>query len=308
MSRDPIRDAYEYIDITPSPLFRDTLRDRFLADVSKVSVSTATARGGEIEDRDEPVMITTEAPSQPKSRRKVVLGIAAALVLVIGLGVVLFNNRSQSTSVDTSRDPTIAREALVKVAELGPSFEVINGGLTSKAVADIAATVPECAPYLDAAFDGPGRRSTTTSGRIFGSFATTITEWVYLFPSEEAASNAMDKIAEPGFVPCFTKNWKKLIESFAPGAKVTPVAVATPSIAEHGDRQVAVTLHVTDEVGSVTTTHTVVSAFIQVGRGIVYIDPEIDQHDPTDPAGSVERALSLATENLDRALTAKPKG
>ena len=161
---------------------------------------------------------------------------------------------------------------------------------------------------MDAAFDGPGRRSTTTSGRIFGSLANTLTEWVYLFPSEEAASAAMDKIAEPGFIGCFTRFWEVLIPAYSPGATVTATPVASPTILPHGDRQVVVTLRPTYTVGSVTTSPTVVSVFVQVGRGIAYIDPVTDQHDPTDPAGSIEQALSLATDALDKALAAGPKG
>jgi len=259
------------------------------------------------DDSDEPAVIDTEI-LRLESRRPIWIAIAAAIVLIVGLGVVLVNHRTDSTSVDTSHDPTIAREALVKVADLGSGWEVVNGGLTSHAVADVAAKVPECARYMDAAFDGPGRRSTTTSGRIFGSLANTLTEWVYLFPSEEAASAAMDKIAEPGFIGCFTRFWEVLIPAYSPGATVTATPVASPTILPHGDRQVVVTLRPTYTVGSVTTSPTVVSVFVQVGRGIAYIDPVTDQHDPTDPAGSIEQALSLATDALDKALAAGPKG
>ena len=304
MSSNQIREAFEFGDHEPSTTFRDGLRVRFLDDVND---TRANAHRSGVDD-NETIVIDTEERTRQESRRPVWFGIAAAIVFIVGLGVIFGNHRSESSSIDLSHDPTIAREALVKVADFGRGFEVVDGGLTSHAVAELAATVPECAPYLDAAFDGPGRRSTTTSGRIFGSPANTVTEWVYLFPSEEAASRAMDKIADPGFVPCFSKNWTVLIEAFSPGAKVTPKVVATPSILQHGDRQAAITLQPTYVLDSVTTSPTIVSAFIQVGRGIVYIDPEADQHDPTDPAGSIEHALSLATDALDKALAAAAKG
>ena len=300
MSLNPIREAFEYGDHEPSTMFRDELRARFLDELMHTEVSVQ-------DDSDEPAVIDTEI-LRLESRRPIWIAVAAAIVLIVGLGVVLVNHRTDSTSVDTSHDPTIAREALVKVADLGSGWEVVNGGLTSHAVADVAAKVPECARYMDAAFDGPGRRSTTTSGRIFGSLANTLTEWVYLFPSEEAASAAMDKIAEPGFIGCFTRFWEVLIPAYSPGATVTATPVASPTILPHGDRQVVVTLRPTYTVGSVTTSPTVVSVFVQVGRGIAYIDPVTDQHDPTDPAGSIERALSLATDALDKALAAGPKG
>jgi len=299
MSLNPIREAFEYGSHEPSAAFRDELRTRFLDDVKDAE---RMPDDRDAADDEETIVIDTEGITVRRSRRPVWLGIAAAIILIGGLGVIVVNHRSESTTVDTSHDPTIAREALVKLADLGSGWDVSSGGLTSHAVADMAATVPDCAPYIDAAFDGPGRRSTTTSGRIFQSLSTTLTEWVYLFPSEEAASKAMDKIAEPGFVPCFTKFWKVVIEAYAPGSNVTAKSVPTPAILPHGDRQIAVTLQPTNTVGSVTTSPTVVSVFIQVGRGIVYIDPVMDQHDPTDPAGSIEKALSLATGALENAL------
>jgi hypothetical protein len=305
MSANVIREAFEYGDHEPSTTFRDALRVRFLDDVAHPTVDV---RETGVPNEEETIVIDTDEITRPHSRRSVWFGIAATIVLIAGLGLILVNHRSDSTSVDTSHDPTIAREALVKVADLGSGWEVVNGGLTSHAVADIAAKVPECAPYMDAAFDGPGRRSTTTSGRVFGSLATTLAEWVYLFPSEEAASAAMDKIAEPGFIGCFTKFWEVLIPAYSPGTTVTATPVASPAILRHGDRQVVVTLQPTYTVGSVTTSPTVVSVFVQVGRGIAYIDPVTDQRDPTDPAGSIEQALSLATNALDKALAAGPKG
>ena len=237
MSQNTIREAFEFGDHQPSTAFRDELRGRFLNDVQHTHVAE---HENESADSEETIVIATEEITQQKSRRSVWFGIAATIVLIAGLGVIFVNHRSDSTTVDTSHDPTIAREALIKLADMGAGWEVVDGGLTSHAVAEIAATVPECAAYMDAAFDNPGREA-VTSGRIFGSLAL-LTEWLYLFPSEQAASKAMDKIAEPGFVPCFTKFWEVLIPAYSPGTTVTATPVATPSILPHGDRQVAVTL------------------------------------------------------------------
>ncbi len=302
MSAHPIRTAFDYIDDEPSPEFRDELRVRFLADLARTTAATGAL------DREEPIVtVTEETPRLSRSRVRVALGIAAAIAAVAGLTVVVINHESQPAAIDTSRDPAIAKEALISVDELGTGWEVSDGGLTSRAVADIAATVPECAPYLNYAFDSPGRQA-PTAGRIFGSLSSTLTEWVYIFPSEDAASRAMDKIAEPGFVTCFNKFLDVLIPAYAPGSTVTASTSAPPPMLSHGDRQVVLSQHNTYRSGTAEFSRTVLNVFVQVGRGIVYIDPNPDEHDSRDPTGSIETALTVATNDLTAALAPKPKG
>jgi hypothetical protein len=302
MSAHPIRTAFEYAGDEPSPEFRDALRVRFLAELAQPDAAAGTP------DREESIVtITEETPRLSRSRTRVVLGIAAAIVAIAGLTVVVINHRSQPAGVDTSRDPAIANEALISVDELGAGWEVSSGGLTSRAVADIAATVPGCAPYLDYAFDSPDRQA-PTAGRIFASLGSTLTEWVYIFPSEEAASKAMDKISEAGFVTCFNRFLEVLIPAYAPGSTVTATTSAAPPLLSHGDRQVVLSQYNTYRIDAVEFSATVLNAFVQVGRGIVYIDPTTDAHDSQDPTGSIETALTAATNDLTAALAAKPNG
>ncbi len=127
MSAHPIRTAFDHIDDEPSPEFRDALRVRFLADLARATATSATTA------REEPIVtITEEAPLLSRSRTRVVLGIAAAIVAIAGLTVVVVNHRSQPVAVDTSRDPAIAKEALISVDQLGAGWEVSDGGLTSR--------------------------------------------------------------------------------------------------------------------------------------------------------------------------------
>jgi hypothetical protein len=298
MSTHPIRSAFDHAGDEPSPEFRDALRIRFLTDFASATAATG------LPDRDQTlVTVTEEPPNRP--RAKMVLGIAAAIAAIAGLAVVVINHRSQPAGVDTSRDPAIAEEALISVDELGAGWEVVSGGLTSRAVADIAATVPECTPYLDYAFDSPGRQA-PTAGRIFGSLAWTLTEWVYIFPSEAAASQAMDKIAEDGFATCFNKFLEVLIPAYAPGSTVTATTDVAPPLLPHGDRQVVLTQNNTYRTDTFEYSRTVLNAFVQVGRGIVYIDPITDDHDSRDPAGPIEKALTAATNDLMAALATTP--
>ena len=142
----------------------------------------------------------------PASALNMALGIAASIAIVAALTVVLVNRRSEPNGVDTSQDPAIAKSALFRLTSsdrVGTS--PINSIAFVTSVADVAASVPDCAPYVDYAFDRP-RRVAVTTGRIFtGPPLFNLTQWVYIFPTEAAATAAMDKIAEPAFVPCFER-------------------------------------------------------------------------------------------------------
>ena len=154
-----------------------------------------------------------------------------------------------------------------------------------------------CDAYVDYAFDSP-RRQAVTAGRILGSaplFA--LTQWVYIFPTEAAATRAMDKIAEASFAPCLSQFMDALMPKL--GGLSTTTIIDPPPLAPHGDRQVVLgqSIHFTDG-----GTHTVMNTFVQVGRGIVYVNPTPDAHDSLDPASRLERVLTAATDNLRTAL------
>ena len=305
MSAHPIRTAFEHSGDEPSPEFRDALRVRFLAELVSPTAATGTP------DREETIVtVTEETPRLSRSRTRVVLGIAALIVAIAGLTVVVITHRSQPAGIDTSRDPAIAKDAVISVDELGSGWGISSNypGLTSRTIADIAATVPGCAPYFDYAFDSP-RRQAVTAGTIFDSprgFA--LTQWVYIFPTKDAASKAMNKIAENGFVPCMNSFIEAMVPKIEPpGITVKVTSVAAPPMLPHGDRQVVVgQFNTFQQNGVQLTSQTVMHVFVQVGRGIVYIDPSPDFHDSKDPKGPLEKAVAAATNDLKAALAAKP--
>ena len=304
MRQNPITVAFEHVDVEPSTAFREQLRVQFLAAVqsgSAAEVSLNVARQGVVDsvDVDTVKLVDTTRPS--RRRLNVVLGIAASIAIVVTLGVVLVNRRSEPKGVDTSHDPAIAKSALIPPDELGLGWDISHqyDGLSSRAVADVAASVPECAPYVDYAFDSP-RRQAVTSGRIFrGPPLFALTQWVYIFPTEAAATKAMDKIAEPAFVPCLMKFMDRLTPVLSPGTISTTSNVDAPEIAAHGDRQVVIGESITFAGADTFTT---MNTFVQVGRGIVYVNPTPDFHDSLDPASRLEKAYTAATDSLRTAL------
>jgi hypothetical protein len=291
MSHNPISDAFESVDVTPAAAFRQKLRGEFLDAVVQQELSDGIVEGN--------IVTVIEAPRPPRRRMKVVLGVAASIAVVASLTVVVLNRQSETDDVDTSRDPAIAGSSLISPKQVGVSWQITHqyDSLTSRDVADVAATVPACAPYLDYAFDSP-RRQAVTAGRIFSSpqqFA--LTQWVYIFPTEAAATQAMDKIAEAAFVPCFSQFMDALMPKIAGSTKTTTIEPLP--LAAHGDRQVVLGQSI-DFAG--VGTFTVMNVFVQVGRGIVYVNPTPDAQDSLDPASRLERVIAAATDDLRNAL------
>ncbi len=169
--------------------------------------------------------------------------------------------------------------------------------------------MPECEPYLDYAFDTAGRQA-VTAGRQFGIRGSElvtwiITQWVFIFPSEAAASQAMDKIAEPGFQQCFDHVLPLMYPGKGVASRLDPLPVAP-----HGDRQIVIGQHlvfgaVPPDSGIPVDT---MNVWVQIGRAVVFVDPGIDSHDSLDPDSRIERAVSAATDALQAALDSSGNG
>ncbi len=303
MRQNPITVAFEHVDVEPSATFREQLRAQFLAAVEPGATTEISPKAAphEVVDNGDGETVKVVEGRPPRRRLNTALGIAASIAIVAALTMVIVNRQSEPKDVDTSHDPAIAKSALIQPDELGQGWDISHqyDDLTSRAVADVAARVPECAAYLDYAFDSP-RRQAVTSGRIFsGPPLFALTQWVYIFPTEAAATKAMDKMAEPAFAPCMRKFIDALFDVLSRGANTSSTIVDVPPLAPHGHRQVVVGLSTTiPMVGAFTVMHT----FIQVGRGIVYIDPTPDFHDSLDPASRLEKAYVAATDSLTTAL------
>ncbi len=108
----------------------------------------------------------------------------------------------------------------------------------------------------------------------------------------------MNKIAEASFAPCFNQFMDALAPKFA-GSPANSTTVQPPPLLTHGDRQVVLGQSVAiTGVG----TFTVMNVFLQVGRGIVYVNPTPDAHASVDRAGRLEKVMTAVTDALRRSL------
>ena len=244
-----------------------------------------------------------EARSTPAPALEVVLGVAA-----VDLPRRRADGGRPQSPVGAERDRHESRPCDRQVIALAPkqigvSWQINHqwDAFTSRDVADVAATVPACAPYVDFAFDSPARKA-VTAGRIFTSDSAVfaVTQWVYIFPTEAAATQAMDKIAEEAFVPCLRPFMDALIPKMSRGYPPSTTTIEVPPLA--GPWTQAGRSRSVDHLMASSAPTTVMNAFVQVGRGIVYVNPTPDAHDSLDPASRLEKVLTAATDALRNAL------
>ncbi len=151
-------------------------------------------------------------------------------------------------------------------------------------------------------FDSPNNEAAVSQRLYRSPTLSTLWDIVYVFPTREAASQVMDKVAEPGFLTCFTQYLVAAQPVLSPGSSSTSEAVGAPTLLQHGDRQVAFgTTNVYQSPNGPVPLFSV-NVFIQVGRAIVYVNPAPDFHDDLDPKGRLEVAMRAATDAVTAAL------
>jgi hypothetical protein len=167
-----------------------------------------------------------------------------------------------------------------------------------------ASTLPACASFFD------GGQRTWFAGAVVsptiemvGPNNAVVWSTAILFPTAAAASHQMDPIATKEWMVCDTALASATLPLFESNTQsVTSTGTAIPPASLHGDRMVSVGL-VADIDKTTGPYHwTGVTAWTQVGRGIVSITADATPFDSTDPAGLLEKALTLATNRLKTTL------
>jgi hypothetical protein len=296
MKPNSISTAFDHVDVDASPTFRDNLRAQFVAAMAHPEQDQTIGNRAE----DGVTVAVIEAPSvQPEQQRRqsIIVGIAAAIIVIAVLAAVVLTRPSNRASVGPSDDSAIAESALMTEQQL-KGWTVLDVAGSTSQMGDIAEGIPACAPYVDYAFDSKGRDAVTKERDFRGAYARDLVQLVYIFPTEAAATEAMNKIAEPGFVPCFNAFIDNLT-AVGGALKSDTTTAEAPTFASHGDRQVVLPQTLALRLGS---TFTVVSFLVQVGRGIVYVDPLLLWSDPLDSKGTVGKTVAAATDALAAAL------
>jgi hypothetical protein len=316
MSRHPILIALDALDDEPSAEFSEAMRARLYAELVHPSASadasmvdeqpTATEVEVEIDNQGTQTKIRA---FEPRSKRGGVLAAVAGIVLVAALAVAVATRRLEPTTSDTNADREIAEAALISATDLGSLWFDSHAydDFSTRDQARVAASIPECAPYVDHVFDGPHRQAATSQKHFqyrggSSSSSSILSNVVSVFPSNAAASRVMDKIAEPTFRSCFARYLEAEAPLLSSGDALTSHILDAPPLLQHGIRQIAFeTVNLYHLAGGLVPL-TSIDVFIQIDRAIVYINPVVDGHDSIDPRSSLEVVLRAATNSLTSAV------
>jgi hypothetical protein len=286
MTENVYRDAVALVDAEPSAEFLSTLRAQLLAELSATVIESATSATTPQTEEEEVVEVIEETPSRRQRRTRRVWLAAATCLAVLGTGaIVLFRADDSPESADQLADVNpeevggLGEQAAIPESALGPAWEAASdqGGVPfAQLDAQITAAMPQCAELSDYGIWLPTTKSVTTHE----FFSVPLQDFMYhdvmVFASEEDASRAMDKIAEPLFQSCVIARFD-LLAPFWPTPETTSISTpaTVPEIDSHGDRQIVfgqrVDYRFSGEPGPAVL---VANVYVQVGRAIAWISPQ----------------------------------
>ncbi len=304
MNRHPVSAAFDQAADPPSAKFRDDLRAQLLADL--VSPEAAVTFHPTPNHPPQEITVATNDSSSPSRPRGpgVLMGVAAAVIVVVGLTAVVLNNQdadsgpaegttvtvadtvAATTTSSTTTSTTVApRDDATLAAAL--LLEPPNGDVGNLEAFEIMRSVEGCEDVV-AALD-PAEAAASTSGSRY--------QWVLVYPTKEAAASAMAVVTSPAGQACQV-TMDRLLAAAPPADGITAEIVDAPSPASQADPQVAWVVNVASDGTSMFYKHT---AWVQVDRSLLNItlvvgsltDISFDAHETL-----LSDAVELATAEL----------
>jgi hypothetical protein len=307
MTRHPLRTVLEDLDYQPAPGFREALRAQLVADLATTGATQSGPHLDASDDADEPQEITVlqkiDRSRSVPPRTRVLIAIAAAVIVAVGVTAVIVNHRSSTTSsVDNGADLAIAGAGLISVDQLGPGWSPeFDVDPSWPDLQESYYAQPECAEYTAAVHP----LKATAAGAITSLVNLQhqiITEELTIYPSKDVASRVMDAVASPGFQDCFFAAWDAASEVGFPGDGASTSAFNIAPPAAHGDRQVDFGMETLTSIDSRTRLYH--NVWIQVDRSIIIVTVSPDGLGSDNPAGNMEKAIAAALASLNEAMPA----
>lgn len=319
MKQHPVRTAFEQLGDRPSAKFRDDLRAQLLADLV-APTATDTSHPTSHQPAQEIIVTNANDNSQPSFRgRRALLGVAAAVVIGVGVTAVVINRNNADTDSVPATEPTVAVTVVDTIADTTTSSTTTSTTTTSTTIAptttvaprddatlagalllnppngafgaleefEIMRTVSDCADVV-AALDPAEAAASSTPGGMY--------QWVLVFPTKEAAASAMAVVASPAGQACQV-TMSRVVAAPPPAEGITAEIVDAPSPAPQADSQVAWVVNVAKDGTSMYHQFT---AWVQVDRSLISVtfvgslsDSSFDFHETT-----LSEAVELATAEL----------
>ena len=170
-------------------------------------------------------------------------------------------------SEPTTDDVTISQAALLQPADVGDGWQDLGSDYAFPMTAELAASLPSCAPFVDVVFEGnTGVWAHTTLRRNTDIAFTSIT----LFPTEPEAAAMVAATATPEFDQCWADfNEVAVVEMGVGVDSASYESVEPPDVELGGDSSSLQALEGTLMFGATSVPDSCVCAFVQEGRTVV---------------------------------------
>ncbi len=213
MTQHPLTTAFEHLDEQPAPGFRETLLAELLNDLAQPPL-TQPVDVADTEPQEIIVLKKIDRSNPAPTRTRVILGLAAAVIVAVGVTAFVVNRRNADTTVvpvttpePSPEDSAIANAALLTVDQLGSEWSLHPESNETRAQwLAAAATQPSCADY-NRAVQSSESGAASSSAAFINSQNQELVESVTVFPTKEAASKVMDALSAPGYPACFFASW-----------------------------------------------------------------------------------------------------
>ena len=201
------------------------------------------------------------------------------------------------TAGPSTDEQATARAALLQSADLGAGWQDLGPDFAFPMTAELAASVPSCAPFVDVVFEGnTGVWASTGLGRNMDIAFTSVT----LFPSDTEAATMVAATATPEFDQCWADFNEVAVVELPFGITSASYESAEPPDIELGGGSSS--LHALDgtiTLGSTDVPDTCVCAFVQQGRTVVAYHSAAPVFTPAERNDVIAAALARVDQTVE---------
>jgi hypothetical protein len=198
-----------------------------------------------------------------------------------------------------SGDAAVVAASLLVPDDLGQGWHDVSANLSFPNSADLARTVPACAPYVDLVFNGGAHHGVGRSAAFGDDTGKLVFTYVVVFASSSAAAKMVTAVGTPGFDACWAAFNGAGVPTMPLGVtKASYHSVTPPTLTVTSDSLAVKALEGTVTMGGNELPDTCVCAFAQVGRAVVEVHSVAEAYSPADRSALVQKAVDKLKAEL----------
>ncbi|HMK10665.1 MAG TPA: hypothetical protein VK461_03740 [Acidimicrobiales bacterium] len=198
---------------------------------------------------------------------------------------------TEVTPKAASPDEKTAEAALLTGSDVGDGWSVVDAKWDFPNSAALAATIPECADFVDLVFGGGARHGVGVS-RTLGSDTDLVFTYSVVFPNADDAAAMIAAVGSPAFDTCWIKyNEVAAVKMPFGVSEASYTTNAPPNLTFTADSSAVKSLDGSVNIGGTEVHDTCVCVFAQAGRGVVEVHSPAGALDPATRSAVVQAAI-----------------